>query len=395
MTARLKQLANLVTAQGNGGTRPFIALENIEGGTGKLATPMDDIPFRDAGDASCCIVETGDVLFGKLRPYLAKTWRSDRPIYASTELLALRPTGKAASRWLSYLMSSSLVVEWAIATSEGTKMPRTNWEKLRTFTLANIPELDVQEVVADYLDTETTRIDAIIAKKRRMVQLIREKQIGEAHRTIAEFAELDSERGARLKHVCRIERGRFTHRPRNDPSLYGGDAPFVQTGDVRSADKYITHFSQTLNDLGVETSRSFPAGTVLMAIAANVGDVAIATFETWCPDSVVGFLPGPTLDPEFLYYLLVSLRHRVNETSTENTQENTNIVLLSELPVHLPPLEVQRAAVELLTSLDEKTGVLETDLNRQVTLLEERRQALITAAVTGQLDIPEVVHGNH
>jgi type I restriction enzyme S subunit len=61
----------------------------------------------------------------------------------------------------------------------------------------------------------------------------------------------------------------------------------------------------------------------------------------------------------------------------------------------LPPLEVQRAAVELLTSLDEKTGVLETDLNRQVTLLEERRQALITAAVTGQLDIPEVVHGNH
>ncbi len=195
----------------------------------------------------------------------------------------------------------------------------------------------------------------------------------------------------RMKYACRIERGRFTRRPRNDPVLYGGEAPFVQTGDIRAASKFIRSFSQTLNELGQNTSRSFPSGTTLMAIAANVGDVAITTFETWCPDSVVGFIPGPNLDVEYLYYVLLGLRDRINETSTENTQENTNIEILGELRLLSPAIEEQRATAAQLARHDDYVASLTTRLTRQIDLLSEHRHALITATVTGKLEVPGAV----
>ena len=77
---------------------------------------------REAPDVGAATVEPGDVLFGKLRPYLAKTWLVDRPVYASTELLCLRPHAGVDSRWLAHVLRSNRIVGWAMASSDGTKM---------------------------------------------------------------------------------------------------------------------------------------------------------------------------------------------------------------------------------------------------------------------------------
>src|SRR5262249_51457975 len=106
----------------------------------------------------------------------------------------------------------------------------------------------------------------------------------------------------KLKNASQVLRGKFTHRPRNDPRFYDGPFPFIQTGDVATADKYITTYSQTLNEEGYAVSKEFPSGTVVMAIAANIGDVAILTFNACFPDSVVGFSPSVRMDTDFLYY---------------------------------------------------------------------------------------------
>lgn len=102
-----------------------------------------------------------------------------------------------------------------------------------------------------------------------------------------------------IRHACRICRGKLCHRPRNDPALYGGENPFIQAGDIAQSGKTITTFKQTLNDRGKAVSQLFPAGTLVMAIAANIGDTAIFGFEAYAPDSVVGFMSCDDLELEF------------------------------------------------------------------------------------------------
>jgi type I restriction enzyme, S subunit len=159
-----------VTKADDLGPQPYIALESVESGTGRLFSP-ESLPEREDADAGVASAACGDVLFSKLRPYLRKTWLVDRPCYASTELLCIRPGMRLDSRWLSYLASSQHFVDWAVATSDGTKMPRTSWEKMAELRF-DVPTPNEQRGIADYLDRETARIDALIEKKQRMVELL-------------------------------------------------------------------------------------------------------------------------------------------------------------------------------------------------------------------------------
>ncbi len=120
--------------------------------------------------------EPGDVLFGKLRPYLAKSWVVDRPVLASTELMCMRPNADLYTRFLGYLMNARSIVDWATATSDGTRMPRTSWDKFNEVR-PWLPLRKMQKAIVDYLDRETARIDALIAKTRQLLELLRERRL--------------------------------------------------------------------------------------------------------------------------------------------------------------------------------------------------------------------------
>jgi hypothetical protein len=109
-------------------------------------------------------------------------------------------------------------------------------------------------------------------------------------------------------------RGKFTHRPRNDPRFYDGQYPFIQTGDVANANKFIMEYTQTLNENGYAVSKEFPSGTLVMTIAANIGDMAILNFNACFPDSIVGFLPSKMTDIFFLYHLFSSMKKQFFRT---------------------------------------------------------------------------------
>ena len=192
----------------------------------------------------------------------------------------------------------------------------------------------------------------------------------------------------RIKNLAGILRGKFTHRPRNAPHLYNGPYPFIQTGDVARADKYITSFSQTLTDAGYEVSKEFPQGTLCMAIAANVGDVAILTFDACFPDSVVGFAPNSANTIDYLYYLLLSLRPQLLETSVASTQANLNIDRVGTLRIAVPPIEEQRIIETQLSALDAATDRAVAEIQTSIALLREKRGSLISAAVTGEMLVP-------
>jgi type I restriction enzyme S subunit len=89
-----------------------------------------------------------------------------------------------------------------------------------------------------------------------------------------------------LANIAILERGKFAHRPRNEPRFFGGNHPWIQIGEVESSKKYIQTWTQTLNDVGLSISRKFPRGTVLVSIAATIGAVGILDFDCCVPDSL-------------------------------------------------------------------------------------------------------------
>ena len=96
-----------------------------------------------------------------------------------------------------------------------------------------------------------------------------------------------------LIQACSINRGRFGHRPRNDPKFYDGKYPFIQTGDVVKASTANTpiKYAQTLNELGLKTSKLFHPPKLVFTIAANIGDTAILDYAACFPDSIVALIP--------------------------------------------------------------------------------------------------------
>lgn len=156
-----------------------------------------------------------------------------------------------------------------------------------------------------------------------------------------------------LKQVCSINRGRFGHRPRNDPRLYGGKYPFIQTGDIVNAsiNNSQIKYTQTLNELGLKTSKLFQPPKLLFTIAANIGDSAILDFESCFPDSVVAIVPkNDNLIIEYLNIYFKIIKPFVVDLAPYSAQKNINNQQLSEIPIITPPLQVQKQIIATMDS---------------------------------------------
>lgn len=185
-----------------------------------------------------------------------------------------------------------------------------------------------------------------------------------------------------IKRACSLVRGQFTHRPRNDPALYDGPYPFVQTGDITAAGKYIRTYSQTLNELGLRASKQFPRGTLVMSIAANIGDVAILDFEACFPDSMIGMIPGHKVHLDLLYYLMGAMREIMLRSAVQSTQLNLNYVRIGTNFAAFPPLPEQQ---RIATYLDASCAAIDAAVSAkrsQLDTLEALRKSIIQRAVT-------------
>jgi type I restriction enzyme S subunit len=184
--------------------------------------------------------------------------------------------------------------------------------------------------------------------------------------------------------LASIDRGKFSARPRNDPRFYGGDIPFIQTGDVTRSGGKITTFTQTLNRDGLRVSRLFPNGTLFFTIAANIGDVGITTFEAACPDSLVAVSPNPSIDKHWLLYELARRKADFESLASPGAQLNINLEKLRPYLMPVPPLPEQRAIAAALSDVDGLLGALD----RLIAKKRDLKQAAMQQLLTGQTRLP-------
>ena len=149
----------------------------------------------------------------------------------------------------------------------------------------------------------------------------------------------------KLGDIALLKRGKFTPRPRNNPIYYGGEIPFVQTGDVTKSNGKIINYTQTLNEEGLAVSALFIKGTILMTIAANIGYTGILQIDMACPDSLVAIDGLGKTDNDFLNFYFSFKREKLEELATTGAQMNLNIERLSPFQIPLPPTKAEQAVI--------------------------------------------------
>lgn len=176
-----------------------------------------------------------------------------------------------------------------------------------------------------------------------------------------------------LDQLGEVSRGRSKHRPRNDPSLFGGKYPFIQTADVKAANFYITEYDTTYNEKGLAQSRLWSPGTLCITIAANIADTGILAMDACFPDSVMGFLPYERIaDVRFVKYCFDILQQNCKKISQGAAQDNLSWEKLSTILFPAPPIEVQTKIADILSTYD---NLIENN-QKQIKLLEEAAQRL-------------------
>ena len=192
---------------------------------------------------------------------------------------------------------------------------------------------------------------------------------------------------ARLSDVslC-LERGKSKHRPRNAAHLYGGPYPFVQTGDIARSNGIIHQHHQTYSESGLKQSRLWPAGTICITIAANIGSSAILSYPACFPDSIVGILVNQDLCiPKYLEYFIRTIRIELERLAPATAQKNINVAILDEVLIPLAPLGEQKRIVDKLDVLLERVDACRERLTRIARLLQRLRKSIIQKATSGAL----------
>lgn len=170
-----------------------------------------------------------------------------------------------------------------------------------------------------------------------------------------------------------VNRGKSKHRPRNDSILYGGEYPFIQTGDVKKANLHLVDYTQTYNDVGLKQSKLWKKGTLCFTIAANIADSAILGMDACFPDSIVGFLPYENVsDTTYVKYLFDELKLYFQQISKGTTQDNLSLDKICRLKLRVPDYDTQVKVASILSTYD---TAIENN-NKRIRLLEQMAENL-------------------
>ena len=380
----------------------YLELEDLESGTGRILNRRNTLEVESA----VTLFKKGDVLFGKLRPYLEKYYQADFDGKCTGEILAFKPE-RVASRFLFYCFGSRWFIERCNALAYGAKMPRVSWEKqLSQFNLP-LPPMPEQQNIAAYLDASCAAIDAAVAAKCRQLETLDSIRRSIIHRAVTKGLNPDAPRRPsgvawfdeiprhwhceHLKRFAtRIQAGMTP--PTNTPEYYeDGTIPWFAPGsfdgdiDLREPRKLINELARRDGEL-----RIFPAGTVfLVGIGATIGKVGLVSVEASCNQQLVGIVCGHRMQSRYLAYQFKIYEDVIPGIATATTLPIFDQVKTGYLRTLQPPREEQKAICAYLDAKLAESKQIAAGIETQIATLTTYRKSLIHECVTGQRRITE------
>jgi len=407
---KLKFSANLINNKVSveESSLPYLGLEHIESWTGRK---IEGEISNSEGLASS--FDCGDVLFGKLRPYLAKVHLAQQGGLISSEALVLRSKRELLAEFLKYYMLSRDFINIVDSSTYGSKMPRASWDFIGNLPVL-LPEIEEQQVIARFLDLKTAQIDALLIKQKALLDKLAEKRT--ALISYAVTKGLDSSvlmrdsgmswLGEAPRHWKRMLMARVISNFEQgwSPSCYERVAAPDEWGVLKSGCVNYGIFQENEHKTlpaGMEPIRSLEVqpGDMLMCRASGsrhlIGSVAMVRqcrAQLIFSDKTYRIaLLSDQIDSEFFVLLMKSkyLRDQI-ELSISGADGLANNIPQSSIKAYqvlLPPLsEQQEIAASLKVSIHD-VGVQEEKILAVIDKLQEYRAALITNAVTGKIDV--------
>ena len=288
---------------------------------------------------------------------------------------------KIVIEYLRYIITAPQVKDYYKSLGGGGLQINIGKQQILSATFP-LPPLSEQKRIVSKLDNLFEKIDKSI--------YLQQKNIDDANVFMGSilsdvFGELEEKyKKIPLFEVADVSRGKSKHRPRNDKQLFGGNYPFIQTGDVRNADKYITTYKNTYSEFGLAQSKLWKKGTICMTIAANIGDVAILGMDSCFPDSVVGLYSEDNSN-DYLYFFLQTLKQHLESKATTTAQMNINLKVLQTIKVPLPPVNEQENIVKYLNIIFEKTEKIKQVQKEKMDNLVALKASVLDRAFKGEL----------
>lgn len=380
-------------------------------GTGKL---------EDSGEirSAKLLLDGGEVLISKLNPRKSRVvhvLKSDYPKVSSTEFIGLRAGAELCPDFLAYYLQSETVRQELDSQVQSVTRSHQRVAPEDVLRLAALlPDIGEQRRIADFLDAETSRIDRIVEASRRLLHVLAERRsAGVVHAVSG----TDSAIGAvgagaiesslpwltsipedwaevRLSLVARMGSGHTPSRARPDWWV-DCTIPWVTTGEVQQMRddrlEVLTATREKISRVGLANSAAelHPKGTVVLCrTAASAGYSAVMGTDMATSQDLVTWTCGPRLDPFYLLWCLRAMRRDLlGRLAMGSTHKTIYVPDLQALKIPLPPLEKQREIVRRVRLANRRIDGAVDGTRRRIELLSERRQALITAAVTGQFDV--------
>ena len=382
---------------------PYVGLENIQSWTGKLLPIDPDVVPTSAANR----FGKGMTLFGKLRPYLAKACNPDFEGLCSTELLVFKSTG-FDRRLLLYLLLTDGFIKTVDSSTYGAKMPRANWDFIGS-CIVPVPPLEEQKQIAAFLDKETTKIDALVDKQEQLITLLREKRQAIISHAVTrglnpnvKMKESEIEwlgevpehwEVSLLKWRYQVTLGKMLKSKQTSPNEteeFYLRAANIQWRGVDTTDVKRMWFTEA-----EKKKLKLYRDDLLVSEGGDVGRSSLWNEEIedcYIQNSINRIRARENADTRFLYYWMYFIKHvgYIDMICNKATIAHFTVEKVGATPCVYPPLEEQK---QIIAFLDKETTKIDTLIEKcetAIELLKERRTALISAAVTGKIDVRNV-----
>jgi type I restriction enzyme, S subunit len=394
--SRLKYVADCnrhVLSESTSDDHTFKYVDISAVGQGTMDIPDDTTRFGDAPSRARRLAEPGDTVISTVRTYLravATVPETDEKLVLSTGFAVLHPRADVSRRFLAYVLQGDEFVDKVVANSVGVSYPAITATDLMSLDLL-LPHVDEQRAIADYLDHETAQIDALVAKQGEFIGLLRERRDTVVRLAITErTGEFPVDK---LGRSAKVGNGST---PRRDVDRYwrDGDVPWLTSAAVNLPE--VTTADQLVTDAAVRECHlpMVEPGDLLIGLIGQGptrGMATISRVRATLSQNLAYIAPDQSKwKSEYLLWALRASYREIRQRGAESgaAQGMLNTDDIRRIRVAMPPISEQSRIVSRLDDETSRIDALIAKAEEHIALARERRSALITAAVTGQIDVP-------